>query len=81
MRVSAIKQPPKPKKPKPIKIKQPAPVTGEIKEVYVAEKFVGKEKKITSIGPNVGGFSNPKLKKKKTMRKSVSPRKSPRKQA
>ena len=62
----------------PIKIKQPVPVTGKVKEAYVAKKFMGKEKKITSIGPNVGGFSNPKLKKKKTTRKSKSPRKSPR---
>lgn len=47
----------------------------------MAKKFVGKEKKITSIGPNVGGFTNPKLKKKKTMKKSNSPRKSPRRQS
>ena len=72
-----IKEPPKPKKAAPVRIKQPPPPTGQIKDLYVGKKFAGKEKKITSLGPNVGGFSNPKLKKKKTTRRSMSPSKSP----
>ena len=75
---SKIKEPPKPRKTNPVRIKQPPPVTGQIKDLYVDKKFAGKEKRITMLGPNVGGFANPKIKRKKT-RKGSPTSKSPRK--